>query len=132
MIAVERCYKPTIFGILVECSLRHFVDAFKYGYGQVSYLSLVHNNGRIHCSLMICKVPVAPLTVMTILRMELVAATFSVKFSILLKKKKKEIPVNREVFWTNSEVALGYIRNESKRFKVFVTNRVELIKDYSD
>ena len=89
MIAVERCYKPTIFGILVECSLRHFVDAFKYGYGQVSYLSLVHNNGRIHCSLMICKVPFAPLTVMTILRMELVAATFSVKISILLKKKKR-------------------------------------------
>ena len=130
-IAVERCYKPAIFGTLVECSLHHFADACEYGYGQVSYLRLVDNNGRIHCSLMIGKARVAPLKVMTIPRMELVAATLSVKMSILLKSEL-EIPVNKEVFRTDSEVVLGYIRNESKRFKIFVANRVELIKDHSD
>ena len=44
-IAVERCYKPTTFGTVVECSLHHFADACGYGYGQVSYLRLVDNNG---------------------------------------------------------------------------------------
>ena len=77
------------------------------------------------------KTRVAPLKVMTIPRMELVAATLSVKMSILLRKEL-EIPVNKEVFWTDSEVVLGYIRNESKRFKLFVANRVEFIKDHSD
>ena len=120
-IAIERCYKPTTFGIVMECSLHHFADACEYGYGQVSYLRLVDKNGRIHCSLMIGKARVAPLKVMTIPRMELVAATLSIKMSILLRKEL-EIPVNKEVFWTDSEVVLGYIRNESKRFKLFVAN----------
>ena len=51
--------------------------------------------------------------------------------SILLKKEL-QIPVNKEVLWTDSVVALGYIRNKSKGFKIFVGNRVELIKDNSD
>ena len=67
------------------------------------------------------KTRVAPLKVMTIPRIELVAATLSVKISILLRKELK-IPVNKEIFWTDSEVVLGYIRNESKRFKLFVAN----------
>ena len=130
-IAVERCYKPTTFWIVMEYSSHHFADVCEYGYGQVSYFCLVDNNGRIHCSLIIVKACVGPLKVMTIPRMELVAATLSVKMSILLRKEL-EIPVNKEVFWTDSEVVLGYIRNESKRFKLFVANRVEFIKDHSD
>ena len=53
--------------------------------------------------------------------------------SILLKKELK-IPVNKTFFWTDSEVVLDYIRNESKksRFKIFVAKRVEMIKDYRD
>ena len=35
-------------------------------------------------------------------------------------------------FWTDSEVVLSYINNESKRFKVFVANRVQMIRDHSD
>ena len=58
---------------------------------------------------------------MTILRMELVAAALSVKMSIFLRKEL-EIPVNTEVVWTDSEVVLGYIKNETKRFKLFVAN----------
>ena len=58
---------------------------------------------------------------MTIPRMELVAAALSVKMSIFLRKELK-IPVNTEVVWTDSEVVLGYIKNETKRFKLFVAN----------
>ena len=61
------------FGTLVECSLYHFADACEYGCEEVSYSRLVDDNGRIHCSLMIGKARVAPLKVITILRMELVA-----------------------------------------------------------
>ena len=58
---------------------------------------------------------------MPIPRMELVAAALSVKMSIFLRKEL-EIPVNTEVVWTDSEVVLGYIKNETKRFKLFVAN----------
>lgn len=37
-----------------------------------------------------------------------------------------------EYFWTDSQVVLGYINSESKRFKVFVANRVQLICNNSN
>ena len=33
------------------------------------------------------------------------------------------------LFWTDSKVVLGYIANESRRFHVFVANRVQRIRD---
>ena len=38
----------------------------------------------------------------------------------------------KEYFWTDSQVVLGYIKNEKKRFKIFVANWVQLIRDNSD
>ena len=35
------------------------------------------------------------------------------------------------IFWRDSEVTLGHIRNESKKSKVFVANRIELIREHS-
>ena len=59
------------------------------------------------------------------------AATLSVKISALLQKETQLLNV-KETFRTDSEVVLGYIRNESRKFKVFVANRIELIRDHTD
>ena len=72
---------------------------------------------------------VAPIKNITTPRMELVSATSSVKISALLQKELQLLNV-KEIFWTDSEV-LGYIRNESKKFKVFVANRIEMIRDHT-
>ena len=47
---------------------------------------------------------------------------------------KKELDINcvDEVFWTDSKVVLGYITNTVKRFKTFVANRVQQIKEKTD
>ena len=37
-----------------------------------------------------------------------------------------------EKFWTDSQVVLAYIRSTTKRFKVFVANRVQKIQEHSD
>ena len=105
-IAVERWYKPTTFATLVKCGLHHFADTCECGSLKASYLRLVDNNGKIPCSLIIGKARVNPLNVLIIPRMELVAGTLSVKLSILLRKEL-EIPINKEVFWTYSEIVLG-------------------------
>ena len=76
------------------------------------------------------KARVAPLKYITIPRMELAAATLSVKISVMLRKEF-QIPITREIFWTDSEAVLGYIRNQSRKFKVFVANRVEIIRENS-
>ena len=59
--------------------------------------------------------------------MELTAAVLSV---IVANQLKRELSLNvyREIFWTYSQVALGYIKNETK-FKFFVANRVQFIQD---
>ena len=59
--------------------------------------------------------------------MELVAATLFIKNYVMLQKEF-QIPITREIFWTDSEAVLDYIRNQSrKKFKVFVANRVKII-----
>ena len=63
--------------------------------------------------------------------MELVAATLSFKISALIQKELQLLHV-KETFWTDSEIVLGYIRNESRKFKVFVANRIEMIRDHAD
>ena len=40
---------------------------------------------------------------------------------------EEDISEVEEFFWTDSQVGLNYISNESKRFKVFVANRVQMI-----
>ncbi|XP_054755511.2 uncharacterized protein LOC129261477 [Lytechinus pictus] len=65
---------------------------------------------------------------MTIPRLELTAATVSAKMSTFLRKELT-VAKPQEFFWTDSQVVLGYIRNEARRFHVFVANRVQQIHD---
>ena len=120
---VDRCFKPANFGKIVDCGLHHFSDACEYVNEQPSYLHSVDEAGRIHCCLVIGKSKVAPLEYITMPRMDLVAVTRSVKISVLLKREL-QMNCDKEIFWTDSEVTLGYIRNESKKFKIFVANRI--------
>ena len=103
----------------------------KNDYGQASYIRLLKEKGRIHCSLVMGKSGVAPLKYISIPRMELVAATLSVKQSALLRKEL-QYPDMKESFGTNSQSVLRYIANESRKIKIFVANRVEMIKEGSD
>ena len=94
---------------------------------QCSYIKMVDEEGRIHCSLLLGKSRVVQKRFVSIPRLELTAAVLSVKMSCLLKKELNLGEVNH-YFWTDSKVVLGYIRNETRRFKTFVTNRIYQIK----
>ena len=85
-------------------------------------------SGKVHCSLVIGKARVAPLKYITTPRMEFVAATLSVKIYVMLQKEF-QLPITKEICWTDSEAVLGYIRNQSRKFKVFVANRVQIIHE---
>ena len=129
---MNRSFKPEGFGGIVECSLHHFSDASQNGYGQASYLRLVDEKGTVHCSLVIRKSPVTSTKFVSIPRLELAAAALSVKISLLLRKELTIHPIIKEYFWTDSKVVLAYLNNDVKRFKVYVANRVQLIRDHSD
>ena len=72
------------------------------------------------------KCRVIPLKYISIPRLELVAATLSVKISVMLRKEL-QFPDLEDMYLTDSEAVLGFITNQSKRFKIFVANTVEMI-----
>ena len=117
---------------MIDCSLHHFSDASQDGYGQVSYLRLVDQKGMIHCGLVMAKSKVTPIKFVSIPRLELAAAALSIKVSMMLRKELTIHSKIKEYFWTDSQVVLSYINSNSKRFKIFVANRVQLIKENSD
>ena len=129
-IFMPRCFKPFGFGDIIHTSIHHFSDASDNGYGTASYIRLVNSHNEVHCALIIGKSRVAPLKVITIPRMELTAATLSVKISKVIHRELEfEF---QEFFWTDSQVVLWYLNNERKRFKVFVANRVSAILDHTE
>ena len=127
---MNRCYKPEGFGKVVSCQLHHFSDASQDGYGVVSYLRLVNEEGRVHCCFVFGKARVAPLKAVTIPRLELMGAVTAVHANHKLQKALN-LPVTETVYWTDSTTVLAYINNKTTRFHRFVSNRLEVIHDGS-
>ena len=95
-----------MFGKIVETSLNHFSDASEKGYGQCSYIQLVNDEGKIHCSLLVGKSKVTPKKFLSNPRLELTAAVLSVKMACLIKKELNLGNIT-ERFWTNSQMVLA-------------------------
>ena len=82
----------------------------------------------IHCSLVIAKSRVTPLKPVTVSRLELTAALVASKMGGVLLKEL-EFDQIKETYWTDSKTVLGYINNDARRFHVFVSNRVQEIRE---
>ena len=130
-LSLPRCYKPLSFGTVHSTSYHHFADASESGFGACSYVRLVDENGMVHCSLVMARAKVAPIKTVTIPRLELMAA---VDCTLIAQIIKKELCVGdvQHSFYSDSKIVLGYIRNDSKRFKTFVANRVQQIRNISE
>ena len=120
---ISRCYKPNGFGKVKQIWLHNFSDVFQEGYGQDSYLRMVNNKDEIHCCFLMGKARVTLRKFVSIPCLELTAAVLSANFS-KFKKKELQLECKHETFWTDSKKVLGYIQNNTKRFKIFVANRI--------
>jgi hypothetical protein len=129
-ISMPRCLKPSDFGEVASAELHHLSDASTQGYGQCSYVRLINTRDEVHCAFVMGKARVSPLKPVTIPRLELTAALVSVRVSGLLQKEL-DYQICSETFWTDSQVVLGYIANEARRFHVFVANRIQEIRDHT-
>jgi len=94
------------FAILL---LHLFIDASQEAYGAVSY---------------------APMKVVTIPRLELMAAVVAVQLCNILSQEMR-LTADRSVFWADNMTALQYIKNRSRRFNTFVANRINVLHDSS-
>ena len=130
-VAIPRCMHP--FSPLESYWEVHvFCDASQHAYGACAYLRCVSIEGKMACNLICGKGFVAPLQRQTIPRLELQAAVRAVKMGKAVRRNLEcsvsGVPV---YFWTDSMIVLGYIANETRRFKVFVSNRISVIRSMS-
>ena len=116
---------------VVDISLHMFADASDYGYGMCAYLRFVQRCGLISCCFVIGRSRCAPVRPISIPRLELQAATLSVRIYRMLMNELT-LNIDRTVFWTDSQTVLQYIRNNMKRFHVYVANRVAEIRESTD
>ena len=60
---------------------------------------------------------------MTILRLELQAATLAIRLKNTISKQL-DFPIDETRFWSDSQIVLKYIANNDTRFPLFFMNRL--------
>ena len=111
--------------------LHSFSDGGLYGYGAVCYIRMVsYNTGNIRVVLLSGKSRLCPMKQVSVPRLELCGAVECVKLGAMIKDEMT-IKISKSLYWTDSKILLAYLRNENKRFKVYVANRVGTILRHS-
>ncbi|XP_077289892.1 uncharacterized protein LOC143913777 [Arctopsyche grandis] len=107
-----------------------FCDASEKAYGACIYVKCTDQLGNSKCHLVCSRSRVAPLSFVTIPRLELCSAML---LSKLMKSTIDQltIHINEKYYWTDSTVALHWIRGESCKWTTFVANRVAEIQSIS-
>ena len=125
---IPRCLQSPNFRRIIDISIHHFSDASELGYGECSYLRYINDDVLIQCSLFLRKSMVSPNKFVSTSRLELTAAVWLVKMGSLLRKTL-QIDGLKNIFWTDGQVVLAYIRSNSKWFKAFATSCIRQIKE---
>lgn len=102
-----------------------FADASERAYDAAMYTRMRTDNYVV--KLILAKTRVAPLKQITLLRLELCAATLLVRIAVHVRQvlNATNDPIH---LWSDSTVALGWIRGHPTRWKTFVANRVSEIQ----
>jgi hypothetical protein len=126
-VSIPRCHLSQATENLLEASLHSFSDGSTVGYGMCSYLRFIYKDGTIQCSLLIGRARCAPVRTTSIPRLELQAARLAVRIYQTIQEELT-YSISSVWFWTDAQTVLNYISNESKRFNVYVANRVAEIR----
>ena len=120
-VKVSRCLRgpqPVKFQEVVT-----FVDALQQAYVAVSYLRCEYEDGPVTTRLIASKSKVAPLTLITVPRLELMAAIVGLR-SIQSVSRVLELPLKAAAFYSDRIDVLWWIRGRRKYFRPFVANRI--------
>lgn len=126
-----RCLKLNNTGTGIE--LHTFCDGSELAYGTVSYVRINYPDGSLSTSLVGSKTRLTPLnnsTIKTVPRIELSSAKLAVECTQKLLSEL-EYTIEKVFYWTDSVTVLRYVKNESKRFHRFVSNKIAFIRNFS-
>lgn len=113
-----------------QVDLYGFSDASEKGLGCIIYSKITSRDGRVTTNFIMSKSRVAPIKRMSIPRLELTAALLCSRLMTYVQGAI-EIKTKRH-FFTDSLIALGWIRGDANRWKSYVQNRVTEIQELTD
>jgi len=127
-VQVPRSYGPTSLSGAKLKELCVFSHASERVIAAVAYLKTVDSDRNCHMGFITGKARLAPQPGHTIPRLELCAAVLAVN---MMETITAEISVKFDeiTFFTDSQVVFGYIYNEKRRFHVYISNRVQRIRN---
>ncbi|XP_024882128.1 uncharacterized protein LOC112461207, partial [Temnothorax curvispinosus] len=117
---------------IIRREIHGFCDASEQGYGAVVYIRIVAEDGVL-IRMLSAKSKVAPLKAITLPRLELCAAVLLSDLAEYIGNiLRPKITIDGTYAWSDSEVALAWIRSAPHRWKTFVRNRVARIQSNTD
>ncbi|XP_060602162.1 uncharacterized protein LOC132755319 [Ruditapes philippinarum] len=126
---IPRTYFPPSVKFGAEKELHVFCDASEKAISNVAYLKTVGNEST-NVGYVFGKAKVAPKHGHTIPRLELCAAVLGVEIAEMICEELSISPENI-TYHTDSKIVLGYLNNKTRRFYVYVENRVSRILKFS-
>ncbi|XP_071098015.1 uncharacterized protein [Haliotis cracherodii] len=127
---IPRTYVPVSFQGVITKEIHVFSDASEKAVAAVAYLRTVDKDKGQRTGFILGKAKVAPMHGHTIPRLELCAAVLAVEIADLVCEHLG-LPLDVVQYYTDSKIVLGYIYNQTRRFYVYVSNRIDRIRKYS-
>ena len=122
---IKRCYFSGLSLNSVEgLEVHAFSDASEKGYDTCIYFRMPKSDNEFYVSFVMSRGKVAPTKRITLPRLELLGALLSAR---LINFVKSALHLNDDVklfCWTDSQVALLWIKGDPVRWKMFAANRV--------
>ncbi|XP_004206218.2 uncharacterized protein LOC100204112 [Hydra vulgaris] len=128
-INIPRCLQTT--STVTNRSIHVFTDASCKAYGAVAYQQCLYDTGEVTSVIIMSKARVSPLQSISIPRLELLGAVLGLRLAEKIVKALK-LETKDVTIWCDSLNVLWWIKNQSRKLKPFVANRVGFIQSKTE
>ncbi|XP_051166519.1 uncharacterized protein LOC127284864 [Leptopilina boulardi] len=113
-----------------EIELHGFCDSSQVAYGACIYLRSISNDGSVMVRLVAARSRVSPMKTVSLPRLELCGAVLLADLHHKVKESLT-VKIKDSWFWSDSMVALSWIKADPSRWHIFVGNRVTEIQQWT-